>query len=102
MCHEERDSDDPSVAKEASLDFIPTVDVYFWPDEALDWYLKRRPKVRDKRTDTIYQWPSSEIVSQAQQIGCNLVPVGFVEPKQGKLSQVKEERDSPIKKSFYK
>ena len=51
--------------------------------------------MRDKRTGTIYQWPSREIVSQAQQIGCNLVPVGFVEPKKGKLT-AEEAREAGI------
>ncbi len=51
MCREEREEgggEDGSFAKESRLDFIPTVDVAFWPDEAIDWYLKKRPKVSYK------------------------------------------------------
>lgn len=85
ICHQERsNSGDFNFAKEDSTDFIPSIDVGFWPDEGIEWYLRRRRKVRDKRTDTKYQFPSPELVSQAQQIGCNLVPVGFKVPKRRK------------------
>ncbi len=29
----------------------------------------------------MYQWPPAEIVQQAQKIGFNLVPMGYIEPK---------------------
>ncbi len=63
MCTEERVSDS-FMAKETSLDFIPTVEVAFWPNEGIEWCLRKRKKIRDKRTGMIYQWPSTEIVSQ--------------------------------------
>ena len=56
--------------------------VGFWPDEAIEWYLtRRRRKVRDKRTGVFYQWPPQEVVAQARQIGFNVIPMGFLEPK---------------------
>ena len=58
------------------------VQVGFWPDEAIEWYLtRRRRKVRDKRTGVFYQWPPQEVVAQARQIGFNVIPMGFLEPK---------------------
>ncbi len=50
--------------------------------------------MRDRRTDTIYQWPSPEIVSQAQRIGFNLVPVGFVAAKTGRVTSKEAKEDS--------
>ena len=85
MTHDEKPSEG-SFAKESSLDFIPSVDIGFWPDDGIEWYLRKRNKIREKRTKRIYQWPSAEIVSQAQQIGCNLVPIGYINPKRGKDS----------------
>jgi hypothetical protein len=40
---------------------------------------RKRRKVRDKRTNTLYQWPQPHIVMQAQQIGFNVVPLGFIQ-----------------------
>ena len=87
MTREERLDHDSPLAKEALLDFIPSLEMGFWPDEGIEWYLRKRPKIKDKRTNTIYQWPPKEIVSHAQQIGCNLVPIGFLEPKKAKLQK---------------
>ena len=42
---------------------------------------RRRRKVRDKRTGVFYQWPPQEVVAQARQIGFNVIPMGFLEPK---------------------
>ncbi len=54
MCREEREGEDGSgVAKEAWLDFVPTVEVGFWPNEAIEWYLKTRPKVYKRRNPII-------------------------------------------------
>jgi hypothetical protein len=37
------------ISKEALLKFTPSVDVPFWPDEGIEWYLRRRKKMKDKR-----------------------------------------------------
>lgn len=80
MCHEER-QDESSLGKENSINFIPTVEVGFWPMEGVEWHFRNRSKVRDSRTKVVYEWPPSDVVHQYQQIGCNLVPVGFFNPK---------------------
>ena len=50
MTREEREYESGSVyAKENMLDFIPTVEVNFWPYEGIEWYLRKRPKIRDRR-----------------------------------------------------
>ena len=87
MTREDRLDRDSFYAKESLLDFIPTLEMGFWPDDGIEWYLRKRTKIKDKRTNTIYQWPPKEIVNHAQQIGCNLVPIGFFEPKKEKLKK---------------
>ena len=44
-------------AKELWLDFTPCVDVPFWPDSGIEWYLRPRKRFQHKPTGTVYQWP---------------------------------------------
>ena len=54
MCKDERDdfpvvdsnnNSNPSV-KESWQDFVPSVTVPFWPDEAREWYIRKRKQQR--------------------------------------------------------
>ena len=54
MCKDERDdfpvvdsnnNSNPSV-KESWQDFVPSVTVPFWPDEAIEWYIRKRKQQR--------------------------------------------------------
>jgi len=67
--------------KELQWKFIPSVEVGFWPDEGLEWLLRRRKVMRDRRTGVTYQWPERHQIDAAKQIGCNIVPIGFNHPK---------------------
>ena len=54
MCKDERDDNAPtdannnssSLVKESWQDFIPSVTVPFWPEEAIEWYLRKRKQQR--------------------------------------------------------
>ena len=73
-------------AKEFWLDFTPCVDVPFWPDSGIEWYLRPRKRFQHKPTGTVYQWPPKELVTVGadeegnpigpQWIGSSLVPSG--------------------------
>lgn len=67
-------------AKELWRDFVPTVDVPFWPDSGIEWYLRKRKKLVHKDTGTIYQWPPPDLIDghTVQRIGSNLIPQGFL------------------------
>ena len=75
MCKNEMlDTDE---AKESWLDFIPCVDVPFWPDCGIEWYMRQRKKFQHKPTGTVYHWPPSELTQGhiVQSIGANLFPL---------------------------
>ena len=54
MCRDERndfpaiDNNNNSTAsvKESWQDFVPSIAVPFWPDEAIEWYLRKRKAQR--------------------------------------------------------
>ena len=54
MCKDERDDNAPtdatnnssSLVKESWQDFVPSVTVPFWPEEAIEWYLRKRKQQR--------------------------------------------------------
>ena len=55
MCRDER-ADFPAIdnnnnnsnasVKESWQDFVPSIAVPFWPDEAIEWYLRKRKSQR--------------------------------------------------------
>ena len=68
---------DNNEAKESWLDFTPCVDVPFWPDCGIEWYMRQRKKFQHKPTGTVYLWPPSELTQGhiVQSIGANLIPM---------------------------
>ena len=49
--------------KESWKKFVPMVDVPFWPDSGIEWYLTRpRKKYQHRQLKTLYQWPPPELV----------------------------------------
>ena len=49
--------------KESWKQFVPMVDVPFWPDSGIEWYLTRsRKKFQHRQLKTLYQWPPPELV----------------------------------------
>ena len=54
MCKDERDDNVETDAnnnstpfvKESWQDFVPSITVPFWPDEAIEWYLRKRKQQR--------------------------------------------------------
>ena len=54
MCKDERDdnattdgnNNDSLLVKESWQDFIPSIAVPFWPDEAIEWYIRKRKQQR--------------------------------------------------------
>jgi hypothetical protein len=61
--------------------------------QAIEWYaLRKRTRMRDKRTNSLYQWPSQALVMSAVQCGCHLLPLGHISPE--KDSDKKETTNS--------
>ena len=58
------------------LEFIPVIPVPYWPGVAKEWPERRRAKVRDLRTNILYQWPQSRQISDIVAQGCYLVAEG--------------------------
>ena len=77
MCREELENS----YKELTWSFIPSIEVGFWPDEYFEYFLRKRPVMRHKKTNVSYQWPSPAQISAVRQIGCNIAPIGFNHPK---------------------
>ena len=49
--------------KESWKKFVPMVDIPFWPDSGIEWYLTRpRKKYQHRQLKTLYQWPPPELV----------------------------------------
>ena len=53
MCKDERDdiastdtNNNIPLVKESWEDFVPSVTVPFWPEEAIEWYLRKRKQQR--------------------------------------------------------
>lgn len=77
-------------AKELWLDFIPCIEVPFWPDSGIEWYLRPRKKFQHKATGTVYHWPPKELITVGmgkdgnpvengpQWIGATLIPSRMV------------------------
>ena len=62
---EHQSSNDDSIVKESWQDFLPSISVPFWPDEAIEWYL-RSPKERKVQRYTcnmvkFCQWPNTMV-----------------------------------------
>ena len=55
LCREEMEG----TAKEAKWHFIPTIEVSHWPDDAFEFFLRKRTVMRDRRTGLSYQVGSS-------------------------------------------
>ena len=63
MCKDERDDNAPtdannnssSLVKESWQDFIPSVTVPFWPEEAIEWYLRKRKQQRRRNNSESIQ-----------------------------------------------
>ena len=51
LCREEMEG----TAKEAKWHFIPTIEVSHWPDDAFEFFLRKRTVMRDRRTGLSYQ-----------------------------------------------
>jgi len=66
--------------------FIPSIELSFWPDEYFEFFLRKRPVMRHKRTNISYQWPSQSQISAVRQLGCNVVPIGFTHPRKSELN----------------
>ena len=77
LCREEVDDS----YKELTWKFIPTIEVSFWPDEYFEYFMRKRPVMRHKRTNVSYQWPEQSQIQAIRQIGCNILPLGFNHPK---------------------
>ena len=55
-------------------DYIPTVSIPFWPEEASEWEHRKRKSFKDRRTGVAIRWPPAEVVIASTQCGGNLVP----------------------------
>eukprot|EP00092_Neocalanus_flemingeri_P031911 GFUD01034666.1.p1 GENE.GFUD01034666.1~~GFUD01034666.1.p1 ORF type:complete len:850 (+),score=213.74 GFUD01034666.1:67-2550(+) len=67
--------------KELVWSFIPSIEVGFWPDEYFEYFLRKRPVMKHKKTNVSYQWPSPTQITAVRQIGCNIAPIGYSHPK---------------------
>lgn len=77
-------------AKELWVDFIPCIEVPFWPDSGIEWYLRPRKRFQHKATGTVYHWPPKELITVGigkdgnpvengpQWIGASLIPSSIV------------------------
>ena len=94
LCREEVEG----TLREAKWHFIPTIEVGHWPDDAFEFFLRKRTVMRDRRTGLSYQvliihqeilvqysppiqWPTGSELQTARQLGCNIVPEGFHPPR---------------------
>jgi len=66
--------------------FTPSMECGFWPDKGINWLLRPRRVMRDKRTGIPYQWPSKEQIDAVRQLGFNIVPRGFIYPRKAKIN----------------
>ncbi|XP_068245704.1 uncharacterized protein [Palaemon carinicauda] len=76
------------VGPRIKTEFIPTVEIEFWPPCAFEWRLRERRTLQDPINKTIYRWPRTETIRQVTELGCNLVPLGHhsqVEPNSAKV-----------------
>lgn len=91
---QERTNDfEHDLAKEDISIFIPTVEVGYWPADAFGWYLNKVTKMIDKRTRIQYYWPRNNDKQFANAIGCNLVPIGYMDPKKDRKKASNENSD---------
>ena len=50
--------------------------------KAIEWYhTRKRNRMRDKRTNCIFTWPTEALVWSAVQLGCHLLPLGYISPE---------------------
>ena len=55
----------------------PSLITSSWPEAALSWGLRERPRLLDRERRMLYQWPPDRLVQELRQEGfCNLVPQG--------------------------
>ncbi|XP_059088157.1 uncharacterized protein LOC131884408 [Tigriopus californicus] len=84
------DDSELDLGKENVSLFVPTAEAGFCPSEFDKWLTRQRCKIRDHRTGALYQWPQPHHLEQAKTIGCNLIPIGYENPKKNLQKGAKE------------
>jgi hypothetical protein len=64
-------------------EIIPTIFSAIWPKEALKWKARPRKRVSDPRPDAVYTWPTQAMLDQVHNLGCHLLPLGYM-PTRGR------------------